>query len=301
MGNRADYLKAAESMRKDWAKSDAIRDEGIVVPSLVRQINDIAYTSSNTEEEKIYHLTDIYYPDTKMDKYPVIVSIHGGGWFYGDKELYRLYTTYLASKGFAVINFNYRLSPSYVYPSGFSDVCHLMDFINKNANEYKLDLNKIYVVGDSAGAQFTAQYSLYACSKEYRDLFDFSKDISYIKPNKIALNCGIYDMAELYNDDPSLTDWYLPDERDEFIEKSFFNMFDYMNDEFPSTYIMLSVNDGLSKYTNSMKVNLENHNIPMIYREFGQDNKDDGHVFHLNLRSEAGKLCNKEEIEFFNK
>ena len=53
-------------------------------------------------------LFDIYYP-AELDaqtSYPVIVSVHGGGWFYGDKELYSYYCCHLASKGFVVLNFN---------------------------------------------------------------------------------------------------------------------------------------------------------------------------------------------------
>ena len=32
------------------------------------------------------------------ESYPVIANVHGGGWFYGDKQLYSLYTKYLAAQ-----------------------------------------------------------------------------------------------------------------------------------------------------------------------------------------------------------
>lgn len=296
---RMGYMKEAERRSREWAKGDAIRDEGVTVPEGVRLLKDIVYRESSSKEEEKWHLTDIYYPEEECESYPVIVSIHGGGYFYGDKELYKLYTTYLASKGFAVINFNYRLSPQYVYPAGFSDVCYLMNFIIKNAKEYKLDLSRLYVVGDSAGAQLTSQYSIYSCSKEYRDLFDFSADIEHIRPVKIALNCGIYDMERLYKDDPELSDWYLPEVREENIKNSFFKVLTYMNKDFPPTYLMLSINDGLATYTQDMKAKLEELMIEHIYCEFGENDKADSHVFHLNMRSKDGIRCNQEEIEFF--
>lgn len=300
MSNNRAYIDDAEKMRAEWAKSDAKRDKDITIPDDVKMVKNIEYAESSTRDEKIWHLTDIYYPKEKKDIYPVIVSVHGGGWFYGDKELYRPYAAYLASKGFAVVNFNYRRSPEYVYPCGFKDVCYLMDFVIKNAKKYKLDMDRLYMVGDSVGAQLASQYSIYSTSCEYRALFDFSDKTDFITPKKIALNCGIYDMSELYCNDKQLIDWYLPEDRSDFIRKSFFNILEYMNTDFPPTYIMLSVNDAFSIYTGAMKSCLEKHGITMVYREFGQENKNDGHVFHLNLRSRAGELCNTEEIAFFN-
>ena len=36
-----------------------------------------------------------------------------------------------------------------------------------------------------------------------------------------------------------------------------------------------------------------------IDHEYGHTNPADAHVFHVNLRSEEGLRCNKEELEFF--
>lgn len=296
----SDQIKEAQKMRDAWAASDAKRDEGFKRAD-VREMIDIPYTISQTEDEKKYHLMDIYYPQgEEKDKYPVIISIHGGGWFYGDKELYSLYTTMLATFGYAVINFNYRLSPKYKYPAGFEDVCALMDFVKENADTYSFDLERIYLVGDSAGAQLAGQYSTWANSEEYRDLFDFSNKYKVLKPRKVALNCGIYDMHTVHNRDTTLNDWYLPAEMDEKLSESFWESLKYINSDFPATYLMLSVNDDLAEHTAPMKEALIKNNIKYVFREYGHDNKDDGHVFHLNMASENGKICNLDEIKFFD-
>ena len=111
MKRNEQYVQKAIEERSKWAKNDAIRDAGIKEPEHVKKITDIVYSESETEDEKKWHLMDIYYPTEnkrflKNGNYPVIVSVHGGGWFYGDKELYRLYTMTLATYGFAVVNFN---------------------------------------------------------------------------------------------------------------------------------------------------------------------------------------------------
>lgn len=52
---------------------------------------------------------------------PVIVSVHGGGWGYGDKERYQYYCMSLAQQGFAVVNFSYRLASKYKFPAPLED------------------------------------------------------------------------------------------------------------------------------------------------------------------------------------
>ena len=147
-GNKNAELPAWLNMRHAWSASDAKRDEGLIYPNNVIQIKNLDYKkaidvkkwnesfqredneriiyynepddASNLDSERYASnsLFDIYYP-VELDaqtSYPVIVSIHGGGWFYGDKELYSYYCCHLASKGFAVVNFNYRLAPQNKYP-----------------------------------------------------------------------------------------------------------------------------------------------------------------------------------------
>lgn len=305
MKRNEQYVQKAIKERIKWAKNDALRDAGVKEAEQVKKITDIVYSEAETEEEKKWHLMDIYYPTEnkrfiKNGRYPVIVSVHGGGWFYGDKELYRLYTMTLATYGFAVVNFNYRLSPEHPYPAGFMDVCAVMAYLQENAREYSLDLERVYMVGDSAGAQLVSQYSIYATNQSYRELFEMGKDLQVIVPNKIALNCGIYDVGSIITED-EMCDWYVPSCIQKNIAISFFNILDYMTKEFPDTYLMLSVNDLLAKHTAPLKKKLEELSVPFVYRECGQEEPTDGHVFHLNMRSENGKRVNQEEMEFFAK
>lgn len=295
--NTTEIFKANEK-RIQWATSDAKRDAKIPMTTNITQVVDIVYAKSATEHEKQYHLADIYYPqEMSADSYPVIVSIHGGGWFYGDKELYSRYTKYLAEQGFAVVNFNYRLAPEYKYPCGFSDVCRLMDYISKNAEQYNLDLSRLYMVGDSAGAQLVSQYAIYATNSEYRKLFDELNELDAPIPAKVALNCGVYELSD--NDECVV--WYLPEKMSEDIRRSTENILEYMNEKFPETFLMASVNDDLCSCSDIMKSKLEELGIPHIYNKYGYSDLSVGHVFHINIISDEAKQCNSDEINFFNK
>jgi acetyl esterase/lipase len=171
--------------------------------------------------------------------------------------------------------------------------------LEENKEEYHLDMEQLFVVGDSAGAQLASQYGIYATNPEYRSLFEDISDLTVPIPKKMALNCGIYALGEIYCKDGQICDWYLPEciKKNEVI--SFFRIMEYMTKDFPPVYLMASVNDALAKHSLPMKQRLEELGVPVIFREFGEDAPEDGHVFHLNLRSENGKRCNQEEIEFF--
>ena len=93
-------------VRRTFKKSDDRRDAGITVPDTVVRYLDILY-GTNPKWESL----DVYRPADQEGPLPVIVSVHGGGWVYGDKELYQYYCMNLAERGFAVVNFTYRLAP----------------------------------------------------------------------------------------------------------------------------------------------------------------------------------------------
>ncbi|MGL5351111.1 MAG: alpha/beta hydrolase fold domain-containing protein [Cetobacterium sp.] len=101
---------------------------------------------------------DIYMPNIKrFDKCPVIINIHGGAFFGGDKYDGQLKPMLEAlNEGFAVVSINYRLSPEERWPAQIEDVMASIDFIKKNSDFYGLDNEKIILWGGSAGGHLSA-------------------------------------------------------------------------------------------------------------------------------------------------
>ena len=154
--------EAVEKFRKDCVVSDTERDAGLKMPEDVERFDDIQYGP----DEK-WNVLDVYLPkertkggerqegrglpkeESRSGKgslsgkeeggLPVIVSVHGGGWVYGDKELYQFYCMSLAQRGFAVVNFTYRLAPEHKYPAQIEDVNRVMEWIFQNGAQYGLD------------------------------------------------------------------------------------------------------------------------------------------------------------------
>lgn len=252
-------------------------------------VDSASYTSNSYMDICV----PISYMSDENRKYPVIVSVHGGGWFYGDKELYSHYCCLLAEHGYVVVNFNYRLSPQNKYPAAIEDVAYLIRYIHENAQTFGIDMDNFYMVGDSAGAQLTANYCIIASNSDYRAKLDF---FTYdLLPKKVCLNCGAYKMAER-ND--NISAWYLKNAVTEEQYKLFMDQLDYVNADFPEAYLMYSVNDDLSSHTKVLDEVLNKVGIAHITKAYGQNNPDSGHVFHMNMYNPEGILCNEDECAF---
>ena len=323
-------LPAWVNMRHAWKANDAVRDEGLEYPANVVQIKNLDYKKELDEvrfnelietwdkgvERNIIFFADsgdaadvdsasytsnsymdicvpISYMSDENRKYPVIVSVHGGGWFYGDKELYSHYCCLLAEHGYVVVNFNYRLSPQNKYPAAIEDVAYMVRYIHENSQILGIDMDNFYMVGDSAGAQLTANYCIIASNSDYREKLDF---FTYdLLPKKVCLNCGAYNMAER-NDNVSA--WYLKNAVTEEQYKLFMDQLDYINADFPEAYLMYSVNDDLASHTKALDEVLNKVGVAHITKAYGQNNPDSGHIFHMNMYNPEGILCNEDECAF---
>lgn len=124
------------------------------------------------EKIKSGNSLDVYRPKATNieEKLPVIVSVHGGGWVYGDKEGYQYYCMSLAQRGFAVVNFSYRLAPESKFPASIIDTNLVFGWILDHAEEYGFDTENIFAVGDSAGAHMLVCIQIYVQIQNMQNL-----------------------------------------------------------------------------------------------------------------------------------
>ena len=100
---------------------------------------------------------DLYYPETGDGPFPVLLHIHGGGFGMGDKRDDHM-DTYLKllDKGIAVGSIEYRLSGEAIFPAAVLDCREAVRFVRANAEQYKIDPERIGVLGGSAGGNLAA-------------------------------------------------------------------------------------------------------------------------------------------------
>jgi len=281
----------ADKIRKEWAANDKKRDSGLKTPEDICRFDDIVYGDSKTEQ-----ILDVYRPkDAAGKKLPVIVSIHGGAWVYGDKNLYQFYCMSLAQRGFAVVNFTYRLAPENTFPAQLEDVSLVFEWICNNSAKYNMDSEEVYALGDSAGAHLLALYSCCLANPSYAAQFTFIKSKA-IKPKAIALNCGVYKARE--KNINGLKDLIGKDNITES-DLNIISVFPHITNNFPPVFVMTCFGDFLKDQALELAKKLMENKVPFTLKVYGNTKKPLYHVFHVNMKEAEASVCNDDECNFF--
>ena len=286
-------LKEIEKMRIACKKNDDKRDANLPleIPEVTR-INDLSYGP-----DPKWHLLDLYLPKNVQKNIPVIVHIHGGGWVYGTKETYQFYGMSLAKEGFAFVNFNYHLAPDVTFPGILDDINLLMHWLCNHAKDYHLDLNNVFLAGDSAGGQMAEQYLAILTNENYRQYFKFI--VPNVKIRAAALNCGAYFIhtRELLTGAPLA--YFTPEAQEKYREV--LNVEKYLTKNLPPLFIMSSNKDFLYEQAIRLDGYLMAKEIEHELHIYGDEKHPRGHVFHCNIKDSIAQQCNLDEINFFKK
>lgn len=283
-------------IRTAFAEGDERRDKGLSMPDNILRFDDIAYGDHMT-----WQLLDVYRPrERKEEILPVIVSVHGGGWVYGDKDKYQYYCMAMAQRGFAVVNFSYRLAPEYKFPAPIEDTNSVFSWVIHNADRFGFDPEHIFAVGDSAGAHTLARYTAICTNKSYAKQYGFQVPDRFF-PKAISLNCGVYAPKPAAGEKDitqKLLEDYLPDKGNKENWQRI-KVVDFITEKFPTVFISTAVGDFLADQAVVLADKLTKANVPFQYRYYGNSDNPPGHVFHLDIRNRLGQQCIDEECMFF--
>lgn len=142
------------SIKKDSITSRKAENAANFWAHRYNMIMDVKYGTDPAQRLDIYTYGNyIGEPDwfkRSSDKKPTLVWIHGGGWRFGNKETDGWFFTHFLERGWNVVNVEYRKGLG-TAPEAAEDVITVMKWIRDNAEEYRVDINKIVVSGASAG------------------------------------------------------------------------------------------------------------------------------------------------------
>jgi acetyl esterase len=130
-------------------------------------------TSLQSKDIKLENIEDLYVPGpngnvgiriyTPIGVLPaskLVIYMHGGGFVLGGIEMTDGFTRRIAKEcNVIVISVEYGLAPEHPYPQGLNDSYAVVTWAFENYKRLGVDPTKIYVAGDSAGAQFAAVIS----------------------------------------------------------------------------------------------------------------------------------------------
>lgn len=169
-------------------KSDDKRIARQAEPVGIKTVCDIAYVKDGNK----YHTLDFYYPENTKEPLPLIIDIHGGGWWYGTKEINKYYCMDLAKRGFVVTNINYRLVDDVRFIDQLKDVSLALKWIGENAQNYFADMNNVFITGDSAGGQLCCLSVQANVDENLRKMLNLSENSLNFKA--VGATCAAVDL-----------------------------------------------------------------------------------------------------------
>lgn len=105
--------------------------------------------------DKQHQLALDWYSPIQPTANVIVIDIHGGGWFRGDKQKDSDIGSTLANAGYVTLVPNYRLTPTSYFPAPLTDMDVLVDWIKSEFNQ-----PQIVVLGSSAGGNMAVELGI---------------------------------------------------------------------------------------------------------------------------------------------
>ena len=137
------------------APVEGVRENGQYI------ITELRYTEAYPNS-----FLNITYPDANTETpRPTLIYFHGGGYFGGSKSVgdplagndATSMLDDLCAEGFNLVNVDYALVPDYHFPVPLIQANEALRFLTAHAAEYHLDMERLVIMGSSAGAIMAAQ------------------------------------------------------------------------------------------------------------------------------------------------
>lgn len=181
-------------------------------PKNVLVTHDIVYQNVQNKEDQSRLSFDLYQPEDSAENNPrpTVVWIHGGGWISGSKQHGSGYFKLLAAQGFNVVSVEYDFAPKHIYPQQLIQIDQALAYITKHAATLHIDANRLFLAGDSAGANMASHYAALLTTPNYTNEQNFKTSIHAQQIQGLILHCGIYDLENFIASAPteiSLLEW----------------------------------------------------------------------------------------------
>ncbi|ESN98651.1 hypothetical protein HELRODRAFT_106899 [Helobdella robusta] len=184
-------LKYFKYIKLYFAWTDFYRNE-----TIDRLIKDIEY-GQNRNSLDVYKGRSRYTSTNNTEPLkPVIIYLYGGGWSSGDKNIYGLLCSNLASLFNCIV-----VCPNYtLYPRGFvddmvQDVSDVLQWVQNNAIIYGGDKNRVVMIGHSAGVHLATLTIGELCRKYLDNNPEYLEETNFPTVHGLA---GVYDIKEHY-------------------------------------------------------------------------------------------------------
>lgn len=248
-------------------------------------------------------LLDIYYPKDAVDSMPVILWIHGGGYVGGSKESRQDYAMSLANAGYVVANIDYSLAPAVLYPGPIVQANEALAYMNVHASNYGGDMERVFIGGDSAGAQIASQVAALVSNAELAKTMAIQPSISSNQLQGAVLLCGIYNMTTLRatafpNIDFFLTAYTGAEPFESFAKIDELSTVQHISSDFPPVFITAGDADPFVSQSTELVDVLQSYEVQVASVFFKGTQKNLKHEFQYDLYTDDARETLEQTLDF---
>jgi acetyl esterase len=272
--------------------------ERYVPAGVVEQLN-LPYEAGDADAK-----LDVFYPATigkTNQSLPTIVWVHGGSWIMGNKDDNANYLKIVAARGFTTVAVNYTLAPEKTYPTPVRQFNEALAYIGKNATRLHVDSSKLFLAGDSAGAQIAAQLANVISVPSYAREVGIVPSIERSQLRGVILHSGVYDAELTHNFRKRGVLW------------AYFGTQDFMNDprikqfsvvrcitaNFPPIFLSAGNDDLLAPQSHLLAEVAGKYGVLVDSLFFPEDYKPPiPHEFQFNLNTDEGRIALERSLKF---
>lgn len=248
-------------------------------------------------------ILDIYYPETIDKALPVILWIHGGGYIGGTKDMRKHYGMALADAGYVVANIDYALAPKQLYPGPIVQANAALEYLQVHAAQYGGDMSRIFIGGDSAGAQISSQLAATVTNPALATAVGINPAIDPDALRGTILFCGLYNMetvrATAYPRIDLFLNTYTGTERFEaFGRINELSTVEHVTEAYPPAFISAGDADRLASQSVELAETLKAKGIAVDDVFFEGSGKGLGHQYQFTLHTEEAQATFEKTLSF---
>ena len=252
---------------------------------------------------------DVYHPAQGGAALATVVWLHGGGFFAGSKRQVGNYLRILASRGFTTVGVEYSIAPGANYPTPVRQANAALGYLVRDAKRLRVDPRRLFLAGDSAGAQIAAQLANIISVPSYASAVGIAPSVSRSQLRGVVLYCGPYEAGlskgkGLYGHFVGTSVWAYSGVRDPEKRRlnPEFSVGRFVTPAFPPAFISAGNGDPLLAHSRLLAEALAKQGVKVETLFF-----PDGlqpplpHEYQFNLDHEAGRLALERSVGFLTR